>query len=621
MEITRICEIARDLGQQDLLVKLEELGKKVSYQDTPLTLPLVGEFSSGKTTLINALTDSKQLETATKPTTAAIYQIYFGYDSCKALVVHEDGTCEEINNIAELKNENLHDVAGVSIFDTSTRVPSSTVLVDTPGLSSPDPKHKQVLVDFMPSADAVLLVVDINQQITKNLSDFVTDMNKIHRPVYLIVTKSDTKAPGERLEVKKYIAANCKIDISQVACVSAKNDDLGELEAIFDVIRKDKAQILAKVNEQRLKIIVQELSERVVTLLAEAASDEDLKQSLKNIEADLRRLEQNIDTLVCDTEDEVRNAERSVCRNFNNTVFERLDALVSSKNGDFDSAALSIISQAQSLYFGEFKKQVQEILYEKARNRRLTDAGVNLQSLKEIDCYDQMAFSEIPYNLNLNALGHEYDGFVSGGVKIGAAILALFVLKKFPIEKTVDALDTASDVGSIISNRNMRKKIEELNEQTKKKSDEDKESASSKQSTGNKIMQQVYSIASDTPAYFEKVDDCNSAIQQRLEQQKKGIVEGFVSKITNNMGKPQRQRAIHEYIDLTLIPHFEGQMRQISSGVLEAIKTTLQQEAAALMAQKRQNLEELEQQYKVSKEAFNARRETLLGYKKELEEA
>ena len=82
MEITRICEIARDLGQQDLLVKLEELGKKVSYQDTPLTLPLVGEFSSGKTTLINALTDSKQLETATKPTTAAIYQIYFGYDSC-----------------------------------------------------------------------------------------------------------------------------------------------------------------------------------------------------------------------------------------------------------------------------------------------------------------------------------------------------------------------------------------------------------------------------------------------------------------------------------------------------------------------------------------------------------
>lgn len=621
MEITRICEIARDLGQQDLLVKLEELGKKVSYQDTPLTLPLVGEFSSGKTTLINALTDSKQLETATKPTTAAIYQIYFGYDSCKALVVHEDGTCEEINNIAELKNENLHDVAGVSIFDTSTRVPSSTVLVDTPGLSSPDPKHKQVLVDFMPSADAVLLVVDINQQITKNLSDFVTDMNKIHRPVYLIVTKSDTKAPGERLEVKKYIAANCKIDISQVACVSAKNDDLGELEAIFDVIRKDKAQILAKVNEQRLKIILQELRERVVTLLAEAASDEDLKQSLKNIEADLRRLEQNIDTLVCDTEDEVRNAERSVCRNFNNTVFERLDALVSSKNGDFDSAALSIISQAQSLYFGEFKKQVQEILYEKARNRRLTDAGVNLQSLKEIDCYDQMAFSEIPYNLNLNALGHEYDGFVSGGVKIGAAILALFVLKKFPIEKTVDALDTASDVGSIISNRNMRKKIEELNEQTKKKSDEDKESASSKQSTGNKIMQQVYSIASDTPAYFEKVDDCNSAIQQRLEQQKKGIVEGFVSKITNNMGKPQRQRAIHEYIDLTLIPHFEGQMRQISSGVLEAIKTTLQQEAAALMAQKKQNLEELEQQYKVSKEAFNARREALVGYKKELEEA
>lgn len=610
MEITRICDIARDLGQQDLVSKLEELGKKMGQNDTPLILPLVGEFSSGKTTLINALTDSKQLETATRPTTATIYQICFGYDTCKALVMMEDGTSYEVGNISNLKNENLQDATGVMVFDTSTRVPSSTVLVDTPGLSSPDPRHRQVLMEFLPTADAVLLVVDINQQITKSLTDFIKDMALVHRPVYLVVTKSDTKSPSEREEVKRYIAANCQIDISQIACVSAKNDDLGELEAIFEVIRKDKAQILAKVNEQRLKIILQELVERVNELLAETVSDEKLAESIRNSKSELDRLTRNIDNLVCDTDDEVRNAERSVCRNFNNTVFERLDALVSSKSGDFDSAALSIIGQAQSLYLGEFKKQVQEILYEKARNRRLTDAGVNLQSLKEVDCYGQTAFSEIPYNLNLNALGHEYDGLVAGGVKVlataglavatiatagiaggiiaGGTVVGAKVLTSGMGKAVVasNVIDTVTDVATMASNKKLRIDMA-------------------------KVQQRVGQVAQEYPTAAAKVEGFN----------RKGIIEGFVSKITDNMGKPQRQRAIHEYIDLTLIPHFEGQMRQVSSGVLEAITTTLKQEAEALMAQKRQNLEELEQQYRVSREAFNARRETLLGYKKELEEA
>lgn len=607
MEIKRICEIAKDLGQQDLVASLEKLEEKMNENDAPLILPLVGEFSSGKTTLINALTDSKQLETATRPTTATIYQICFGYDTCTALVMMEDGASYKVENIGDLKNENLQDATGVMVFDTSTRVPPSTVLVDTPGLASPDPRHRQVLMDFLPTADAVLLVVDINQQITKSLTDFIKDMALVHRPVYLVITKSDTKAPSEREEVKRYIASNCQIDIAQVACVSAKNDDLGELGAIFEAIRRDKAQILAKVNKQRLKIIVQELGERVAELLTETASDEKLAEGIRNSKSELDRLIRNIDNLVGDAENEVRNAERSVCRNFNNTVFERLDVLVSSKSGDFDSAALSIISQAQSLYLGDFKKQVQEILYEKARNRRLTDAGVSLQSLKEIDCYDQMAFSEIPYNLNLNALGHEYDGLVAGGVKVlataGLAVATVGLAGGIIVGGTVvgakvltsgmgkalvasNVIDTVTDVATMASNKKLRMDMA-------------------------KAQQRIGQVAQEYPNAAAKVEGFN----------RKGIIEGFVSKITDNMGKPQRQRAIHEYIDLTLIPHFEGQMRQVAGGVLEAIKTTLQQEAEAVMAQKRQNLEELEQQYRVSREAFNARREALLGYKKELEEA
>lgn len=615
-KIGRLIAIAQDLAQQDLVEKLTELQTRMNRTDTELILPLVGEFSSGKTTLINALTDSKQLETATKPTTATIYQIFFGYDSCRALVMYENGSCEEVADISQLKNENLHDVVGVNIFDTSTKVPSATVLVDTPGLSSSDPKHRQALMDFLPNADAVILVVDINQQITRSLTDFIKDMALVHRPVYLVVTKSDTKAPRERLEVKKYIASNCQIDISNVACVSAKGGDLTELSVVFDTIRNDKAQILDRVNGERLKVLAQELAVRVTDLLAETASYDKLEESIKGSKAELDKLKRNIDNLINDTEAEVRNVEKTICRSFNNTVFERLDSLVVSKCDNFDVAAQSIISSAQSLHLGDYKNKVQEILYEKARNRRLGDNGINLQSLNEIDCYGQTAFSEIPYNLNLNVLGHEYDGFVAGGVKVlatvglaaatvataGAALAGAGAVAgagaiasgagTVGIGKTLitaNVIDSVTDVASMVSNRKLRLDMEKA-----------------------RHVAREYSSASS------KVEGVNQNIGQQLGQ-KKGIIEGLVSKFTAGMGKPQRQRAIHEYINSILVPHFEEQMKSVSSGVLSVIKETLNNEASEIMSQKQQNLEQLEQQYKTSKEEFDARRETLLRYTKELE--
>ena len=169
-------DIANDLGFNNIVKDLNKI-EESNNGNCPLILPLVGEFSSGKTTLVNALTDSKKLETATKPTTATIYEVHFGSHKCCAKVLTESG--EEIlySEISELKNENLNDAKVVTVFDTSTKVPDTTVLVDTPGLSSPDPKHKKTLVEFLPNADGILLVSDINQQITKSLIDFVNTVS------------------------------------------------------------------------------------------------------------------------------------------------------------------------------------------------------------------------------------------------------------------------------------------------------------------------------------------------------------------------------------------------------------------------------------------------------------
>ncbi|MDE5786790.1 MAG: dynamin family protein, partial [Duncaniella sp.] len=80
-------EAAVKIGCNNYVEELELLENRLSEANTPMMLPLVGEFSSGKTTLINSLLDSKALETATKPTTASIFEIHFGADSNRAEVL------------------------------------------------------------------------------------------------------------------------------------------------------------------------------------------------------------------------------------------------------------------------------------------------------------------------------------------------------------------------------------------------------------------------------------------------------------------------------------------------------------------------------------------------------
>ena len=64
--IKKLTEIANAINAKDLEKELFNIKDRSLQTNANLIFPLVGEFSSGKTTLINALTDSKKLETATE---------------------------------------------------------------------------------------------------------------------------------------------------------------------------------------------------------------------------------------------------------------------------------------------------------------------------------------------------------------------------------------------------------------------------------------------------------------------------------------------------------------------------------------------------------------------------
>jgi len=593
MNIDKILEISNELGFSDLAAEAENVRKKLSDENSLLVLPLVGEFSSGKTSLINALTDSKKLETATKPTTATIYVIHFGCDKCCA-TVFEDGKETQVDDIADLKNDVYKDAQVINVFDTSKKVPSSTVIVDTPGLSSPERKHREVLTDFLPQADGIFLTVDVNQQITKSLTDFIKESELSKRPVYLIITKCDTKSPADVKAAKEYIGKNCNIPINQIACVSADKGDLDEMYALFAKIQTDKNSILKKVCEQRTANLTKSLAERIDQLIASTAVEGGFDEAVRRQKRDLEDFHRKIDKLVDSMASNVDKLKRDISHRFEDEIFARLEAIATGSSKNYDAEAVNAINNTSSLLLNDFKLSVQNILTEKARQTRNSDDSLTLRTIENLDM-NGLQISGISYNVDLNSAGHEYDNWIANGVKVaGTAILVAATAgtaaaaggAAAAIDTAADVADTVTDVASIASNQKTMSRMEQL----------------------QKNYNQQHTA----------IENYNQNVGQQLGQNK-GIIESAVGWVTDKtMGKPQRRRAIHNYLDNTLLPQFKSEMQRISAAVVDAIRQSLCNEVQETFDQMNNALDDLKRKQQQSQQEFDAKMSKLKEYKKQL---
>lgn len=183
-------------------------------------LAVVGEFSSGKSFLLNALLGkfryedvggSRQvvglLATDINPSTATITELEYG-ETSEAHAVFEDGRSERIpldrlNRFIAVGSGGeagtLHD-ATKDERDAPTRVVVSTdspflergfVVADTPGLASINPAHRRATLQFLPSADAVLYLIDTQQPFTEGDASFLGIVRQHIDSIFIVQTKID----------------------------------------------------------------------------------------------------------------------------------------------------------------------------------------------------------------------------------------------------------------------------------------------------------------------------------------------------------------------------------------------------------------------------------------------
>lgn len=268
-EIRRVLEeVSAALERVSLLVP-EAVERARALLDKPRFEVLVlGEFSRGKSTLINGLIGAPLLPKGLRPTTAAITRLTSG-EQLTIRVQRKDGSSEDLEprgmDDATAKLAQCVTVSGaaaatvrcVDVSVPSTFLGSGVVLVDTPGTQDIDIAHDQITYEYLPHADAALFLLDAAKPLTETEQVFLRDCvltRDLHRLLF-VLNRADTvsdpadvaRRTTERIQAALPIADPVVVSVSAKAFLRAQRegDAAGEESSGGPALRRALRQFLA----------------------------------------------------------------------------------------------------------------------------------------------------------------------------------------------------------------------------------------------------------------------------------------------------------------------------------------------------------------------------------------
>jgi tetratricopeptide (TPR) repeat protein/GTPase SAR1 family protein len=209
-----IAELAGFL--QKVVAQRRELGHLVgpaaraaTNLDQPLLVTVMGEFSSGKSSFVNAFIGADVAPTGITPTTATINVVRYGRERGGRIVTAEGATLELgwdalMAHLRALTPEAARAIDRVEILVPLPQLEKINI-VDTPGLNSIQPEHEATARGFIARADAIVWVFTASQGGKASEKRALGSIRDEGKRVLGVLNKADQLTADEATEVIGFI--------------------------------------------------------------------------------------------------------------------------------------------------------------------------------------------------------------------------------------------------------------------------------------------------------------------------------------------------------------------------------------------------------------------------------
>jgi len=315
-------------------------------QSNSFSIAVVGEFSRGKTTLINALLGQHVLPSDVLPNSYISYRVTYGVE-LRVRFVYRDGGEEEtaidqltdyVTRLTPESRKSADQIKEAIVYYPAPFCQNNVDIIDTPGLND-DASMTKVTLSVLPHVDAAIMVIMAQSPFAESEQKFLENRlltSDLGRIIFVVTGIDRYNNPEDASKGVKYIKDRIRnlvlqrakdqygedspeyevyrkkigdpkvIGLSAYQALQAKQTGDGELltKSCFPEFEAALEQFLV---QERGSILLQVAINRLIASSTEILSDLNLRQ---NASAPLSKQQQEISQMMTETQKILGNARR-----------------------------------------------------------------------------------------------------------------------------------------------------------------------------------------------------------------------------------------------------------------------------------------------------------------------
>ncbi len=385
-----------------------------SVQKQQLVIPVVGNFSAGKSTLLNRFLEKSVLPTAITPETSLATELHYSANERIEAFSNNDEKAEsfELNGQSfEVIKENAAKYSYLKVYLNNEALKNSAplVFVDMPGFDSPISSHTHAILEYLERGVHFVILTSAEEgALTKRMVRELKNLLEFDKGLSFILSKTNLRTPSQVEEISHYIQDQIQNHLDLTPHLIYFNKDNNALLEVADKI--DAEKLFSALYLKRLKFLNSRLQNSLKSVIESFDySKEKALEEIKALDLGVKDIEKTYEKLRANLEEEYSSvAVGSVVKKVLEDVREQKSYLASltNKPNELNSEIESIMQQSL------------------IKNAKLEIEKINLSFSKDFHAEFE----------SLNKLSSDLSVNLEHGIESGINALSV-ILSKNPVTK------------------------------------------------------------------------------------------------------------------------------------------------------------------------------------------
>ena len=352
----------------------------ILLENMPLIVPIVGDFSSGKSTLLNKFIGKDILEVNVKPETAVPAELYYSEEEYD-IGIDKDNNQVKLDNV---KSENIKDYLYIKRYIKSDNLKKiePIILVDMPGFDSPLENHNRAIMSYLDKGIYYLALVPVDAgTITKSMLTQIKNIVNFKKDFSIFITKTDLRSETNIKEVSEEVKNRLEdMDINNKDIAYINQNDIHLFDSMIKEL--DPEQLFYLVFYDNIDEVCYNTNLSINIKIA--ALEKDRKENdiaIKSLEDSLKRIEKRKADMI----EEIKN------NSYEKEANEIVNQVGKELNNNIDSLVNIVLSGNPESLKDEVLNITQSVTIEKLG--KVTDklsSDINMQFSSDIRSLDKI---------------------------------------------------------------------------------------------------------------------------------------------------------------------------------------------------------------------------------------